>query len=1162
MKKDLFYDWKVLECFSRKAYRIMKLTLFMMLVGILNAYSGNVFSQSENISVNMRDVSVKQVLKVLESKTDYSFLYNDELVDVNRKISVTAKDESLIQVLDDIFSGSDVTYKIIENRIILIPSKEDIMRATQPQKEFTVTGKVTDKYGDPIPGVSVYIKGTTKGTITTVDGTYSIKVGSTDDVLVFSFIGFVNQEITVGNRGTIDITLVEQVTDLQEVVVTGYGTVTKEAYTGSASVVSAKKIAERPVASFQDVLRGNSPGTIVTGTGQPGVMNTVRLRGISSMNASNAPLYVVDGVIIDISNISGNSQYAINPLNTLNPSDIKSITVLKDAASASLYGSRGANGVIVITTKQGKKTEKPQYTVDFQAGAANLFYASKPDLVNADEFTELWLEGEMHYQVRRRTGYDDFFPEIKKLYEDKDNYYISGRNYHDWYEYAKHQFNSHFKIWNPYEDEFYDYDFFGADADKLPDVNWYDEVTRTAPFQKINVSTQGGSGSMNYYASLEYYNQQGILIGSDLQRYSLRMNLSSAPKGAIFHWGLNNYVSYSDQNGPRSGAYGYAMPQYTALAIAPVAPVYLDDGSYNFHLPKNVNNNQNPVAVANINEYKRPQTNIITSAWIQLNFTKWLNLTNRASLDYTYARRRQWYNKDFGDGLKSNGSLYERDARRRKIMNTTLLNFNKTFNNKHSINGYAGVELEDMKYEYVNATGKNFPTNKTPYLSVAATPASVGGSGSTYGMFSFLSAANYSYNSKYYLSATFRSDQSSRFDKEYRTGNFWSVSGAWRLSEEAFMQGLGFLDNLKIKASYGTNGTLPSSYYAWQSLYSFGADYMLEPGGVPASIANTKLTWEENYIFNLGFEARVFDRLNLNIEYYNRRTENLLQDLPISATAGFTSMLINSEASLHNSGVEIDMNSDIIRTSDWVWNLNVNFSTLHNEISGLKNDIIGSTQILRNGESYYTWFMPEWAGIDHETGEQQWYYTDENGNNAITKNFYEAEKRILGKALPTINGGISTSLSWKGLELSMLFTYAMGNKVIDYTGRVATKNDGYRDYRNIERSQLDRWTPDNPQGKNPIRVNSKGTWGRYRSSRYVYDGDYIKLKNIKLQYSLPQSMVKSLRIRNISVFAQAENLWVATELKGFDPEISLSGFRSPDQYPTATTYTGGIKINF
>jgi TonB-linked SusC/RagA family outer membrane protein len=1145
-----------------KALKIMKLSFIFSFITLLNLSAG-VYSQSQKFSISMNNAKLVEVLSQIEKESNISFYYRNEDIDHSRSYSINYRNQELFEILDDLFQNSDLTFKMIDNFVAIMKSAET---ETAVQQAKTITGTVTDKSGDPLPGVSIYVKGTTLGTISSVDGSYSIQVSDNDAVLVFSFIGFENQEINMAGRSSINIVMVEETTGLEEVVVTGYGTVTKEAYTGSATVVSSRQIEDRPVATIQEVLRGNSPGTLVTGTGQPGVGQTVRLRGISSMNASNAPLYVIDGVIFSNSNMSGNSDYSTNPMNTINPADIKSVTVLKDAASASLYGSRGANGVIVITTKQGRKTDKPQYTIDYQMGFANIAKSSTPDLVNADEFMELWLEGEMHYQVRRKTGYDDFFPEIRNLYADKENYIISGRNYTEWMNYAKGQFNSHFRIENPeggYYDEFFTDDGErGPHYDKLANTNWYDEVTQTAPFQKFNVSTSGGNNTMNYYASLEYFNQQGILIGSSLERYSLRTNLSSKDKDSFVHWGLNNSMSFSDQNGPRSDAYGYAMPQYTALAIAPVAPVYLEDGSYNLSLPKDVNNNQNPIAVVENNTYERPQTKIMTSGWIQLNFTDWLYLNNRASLDYTHARRRQWYNKDFGDGLSDNGSLYERDARRRTIMNTTLLHFSKAFNEVHNLNGYVGTEVEDMQYEYINGTGINFPTNKTPYLSAAATPESLNGDGSTYGQFSIISAANYIFNDRYYLSGTFRNDQSSRFAPEFRDGNFWSVSGAWRLSEESFMQGISFIDNLKIKGSYGTQGTLPGEYYAWQSRYSFGYDYMMEPGGVQSDIANKELTWEENKIFNIGFESRLFNRLNLNVEYYTRRTDNLLIDLPISRTTGFSTVLVNSEASLHNKGIEIELNADIIRTADFTWDVNFNMATLKNEHSGLPSDIIGSTQIRRNGESTYTWYMPEWAGTDPETGQQRWYTTDEQGNNVITTEFDEAENRVVGKALPDINGGFSTSVNWKGLELSALFTYAMGYKVMDYTGRTATKNDGVRDYRGIERDQLDRWTPDNMSGKNPIRVNTSSTWDRYRSSRHLYNGDYLKLKNIKLQYSIPKSVTDLLKLRNAMVFAQAENLWVANELVGFDPEISLSGFRDADQYPTATTYTFGLKLNF
>jgi len=1149
-----------------KILRIMKITFVLMVVFGLSVTATGL-SQNKKLSLSLKDATLLEIFKEIEANTNLGFLYKNDQIDRSKTYSISAQNKDVHEILSSIFDDTNYAFTIIENNVVITKAQATIENNLNQQ--LPIKGKVIDAKGEPLPGVNVYDKANPQnGVITGIDGSYSISVNNTEAVLIYSFIGFDDQEIQVAGRTQIDITLLEEQIGIEEVVVTGYGNISKEAYTGSASVVSSKKIEERPVGSFQDVLRGNSPGTIVTGTGQPGVMNSIRLRGISSMNASNAPLYVIDGVIMDIASMSSSSQYATNPLNSINPSDIKSMTILKDAASASLYGSRGANGVIVITTKQGRETDKPQYSVDVQLGVSEIFNASKPDLVNKDEFMELWLEGEMHYQVRRKTGYDDFFTEIQNLYADKQGYYVNGRNYNDWYNYAKQQFNSHFKIYSPNNDDYYD-NFFnedgtpGDDYNKLANTNWYDEITRVAPFQKFNVSTQGGNNHFNYYASLEYFNQEGIIIGSGLERYSLRTNLSSKPKGALIHWGLNNMMSYSDQEGPRSNAFGYAMPQYTALAIAPVAPVYLEDGSYNLSLPKGVNNNQNPVAVSKENYYLRPQTKIITSGWLQLNITDFLNINSRTNLDYTHARQRNWYNKDFGDGLSDNGSLYERDARRRKISNTSLINFNKTINEIHSISGYAGTEVEDVRYQYIGATGTNFPTNKTPYLSAAATPESVNGSGHEYSMFSILSQVNYVYNGKYYASAAYRIDESSRFSPDNRRGSFWSLSGAWRLSEENFMQEASFIDNLKIKASIGTNGTLPSELYAWQSLYSFGYDYMETPGSVPPSIANKDLTWEENEVYNIGFESRWFNRVNLNIEYYNRVTKNLLQDLPISGTSGYTDMLVNSEASLSNQGIEIDLNADIIRNSEFNWNINVNAATLKNEFSGLENDIISSTQIKRNGESYYTWYMPEWAGIDPETGEQQWYGRDEEtGEEIIVKDFDDAERRVLGKALPKVTGGISSSFTYKGFDVSFLFTYGMGHHVMDYTGRTATANDGYRDYRGIERNQLDRWTPDNTSGTNPIRVNASGTWNRYRSSRYLYKGDYLKLKNIKLQYTIPTSITQKLKLRSASVFAQAENLWVATELDGFDPEISLSGYRNPDQYPTATTYTFGLKLNF
>ncbi len=1029
---------------------------------------------------------------------------------------------------------------------------------------WVIKGTVIDSVTkEPMPGVSVRLKGTQIGTATAVDGKFELKIPKSKEmIIVVSFIGMKTKEIKITKpETTLKILLQEDVARIKDVVVTGYATVRREAYTGSATVMTARKIEERPVASFQDVLRGNSPGTLVTSTGQPGVSGTIRLRGISSMNASNAPLYVVDGIVWDAANMSGSAEFPTNPLNTLNPSDIASMTVLKDAASASLYGSRGANGVIVITTKQGQIGKRPQYTVDMQFGFSKIFEASKPELVNGKEFTELWLEGEMHRMVYAACSKDDdFFAIIKDLYKDKEGYKFDGKNYNEWYADAKTEFCDVFKIKKGADSDEYYTDLFGADADKMPDVNWYDEVTRTAPFQKINVSARGGSRVGKFYASLEYFNQQGVLKSSELKRYSLRMNLTSDDPDNFFNWGLNTQLTYSAQSGPRRDALGYAMLHYTALSLAPVVPVYLEDGSFNFNFPKNVNSNMNPLAVAKYNSYDRPQTKVLTSGFLQFNLTKWLKIKSTFGLDYLHARRRQYYDKDFGDGAKSDGYLYERDARRRKISNTNLAYLEKTFNEVHEVLIYGGIEWEDMKSEYIRAEATKFLSDDFPYLSAAAVPDEVAGDGDRYSMLSWLLKGDYSYDNKYFFSASFRSDRSSRFHKDYRVGNFWSVSGAWRIKEESFMQGLDWLNNLKVKASYGINGTLPSSYYSWRSRYSFGYNYNGHLGLKPTAIASKDLSWEENKIFNIGLEMGFFNRIDLSVEYYNRRTENLLQDLPISYVTGHKERLVNSSAGLKNRGWEIELHASIVQERQINWDFNINIATLRNEFFGLTNDDIG-TQIKRNGESYYSWYLREWAGIDPQTGEQQWYKKDDQGNKVITKDYDEADRDIRGTALPKVNGGFSSTVSYRGLELSFLFTYAMGHKVLDYTGRTATKNDGARDIRAIEKDQLDRWTPDNPTGKNPLRINSK-KWSRWTSTRYLYKGDYLKLKNIKLQYDFPKSWMDKLTLRSAKVFVQAENLFALSKLKGYDPEMTLNGYRNPDDYPSAMTFTAGLQINF
>lgn len=443
-------------------------------------------------------------------------------------------------------------------------------------------------------------------------------------------------------------------------------------------------------------------------------------------------------------------------------------------------------------------------------------------------------------------------------------------------------------------------------------------------------------------------------------------------------------MSYSDQSGPRRDALGYAMPQYTALSLAPIVPVKLEDGSYNFKFPSNVNSNMNPVAIGKYYTYARPQLKALLSGWLKFNFTKWLNFKSVAAVDYLHTRKRHYYDKDFGDGKKDNGYLSERDARRTMITNSNLLYFNKTFGGVHDVSAYGGIELETMTSAYIAASGKNFLSDDYPYLSASSVPGGVSGSGDEYAMFSWLMKLDYAYDNKYYIGGSFRSDRSSRFHPDHRVGNFWSVSGAWRISQEKFLQDNPVINNLKLKVSYGINGTLPSSYYSWRSRYGFGYDYAGDLGIAPVSISNKKLTWEENKVFNVGLDIRMWDRLNIGLEYYSRKSSNLLLDEPISMVTGHEDRLVNSSAGLKNQGIELEMSVDIIRDRRVNWEFSMNLATLKNKFFGLKSDDIG-TQIKRNGESYYSWYLRKWAGTDPETGEQRWYYTDTDGKKPSLK---------------------------------------------------------------------------------------------------------------------------------------------------------------------------------
>ena len=1032
---------------------------------------------------------------------------------------------------------------------------------SQGKQQVEIKGHIYNQDNVPLFGAIIREEGTNNSVLADKEGAYSIKITPKDGLkLSFSFLGMKPQVIEVHNRTNIEVTLLSLENKIDEVVVTGYGNINKEEYSGSANVIKSDDIANRPIGSFENALAGLTPGLAISSSGQPGDIAEVRLRGFGSMNSSSQPLYVIDGVVFDQDNTTGHSGAVSSPMATINPADIASITVLKDAASASLYGSQGANGVIVITTKQGVAADRMRFNFSAQGGVSNIFSAVKPEFVSAEQYRELWTEGQMHLLVQQQGG--DFKENLDNLYHNKLGYFLNGYNYYQWHKLAQQDFNNYYALQKP-DGTYYNYDFWGADADKLPNTNWFDEITRTAKFQQYDFSMNGGSTNLKYFLSLGYLDQEGIILNSNLKRYSMRVNLNSDDRKKLINWGLKSAISSTGQSGPLTSGTNYNMPHYAALLLPSVVPAYLEDGSYNFRFPNNLlNGNHNPIASAYDNIRQRPQFTLFTSGWARINFKPWLDFTSDVSQYYITGRRVDYFDKEFGSGFGANGELTNYNSRRVKLINRNTLNFNYTINNRHRFNALTALELVDFKQQWNSISVVNFMTDEKPVLSTGAEVSGWTGSGYDYSMVSLVSKFDYSYRYRYFLGASFRQDQSSRFSPEHRTGDFWSISGAYRITNESWdwVKSIkSIFNNIKLKGSYGYNGTLPSSYYSWRTLFNGTGRYNSEHALAQSFRGTYDLSWEKNKILNVGVDLGMLkDKIKISAEYYRRKSSDLLQDVPVSKVSGYNTMLMNTGAGILNKGFEMDVNASIIDKL-FKWNIRANIATLNSRYYGLAQDII-STHIMRNGESVNSWFLNEFAGINSHTGQLLFYAYDNEGNKFIANNDYPSSRRVVGKGTPTATGGISNFLNYQGWELSTLLIYGWGHQVMD--GRKSSRIgiDGQSMDYNLDVSQLDRWTPDNIYAGSRIRINGQLSPGA--STRYLYDGDYIKLKNIKLGYTFAPATFRRLHINSVSLYGQAENLWVWTALKGYDPDLQIDGNINAAKYPTTTTFTFGLNINF
>ena len=891
----------------------------LLLLGVL-LFGFTVSAQSQKVSLDFKNERVEKVLASIKSQTGMSLVFSDQLVDVNRKVTMQLKDVTLKEALTRLLSGINLTFEIRNNKIYFIEKKA----VSQPgSRKKRVTGVVKDVMGEPLIGANVVEKGrSTNGVITDFNGKFTLEVDESAS-LVVSYIGYLAQDIPTKGKGDFHIILKEDTNTLDEVVVTGYGDFKKATYTGSASVLTTEKLEALPVVSVGQMIESNIPGiSVVAGTSsQPGAKTTLRVRGVASMNASTEPLYVLDGVPIpsyDLSNFTSMSEAGgMGFIETLNPADIESITVLKDAASASLYGAKGANGVVLITTKKGKEG-KLRVNMAAKYGITDFAYTYRP-LMGGEERRKLIHEGLVNFQLDKGVSEQE-----AQQYADAN---ID--------QYAK-------RLPQGYSD-------------------WESALFKTGYQQDYNLSASAGNQNSSFIGSLGYTKQTGVSQNSEMERFTGRVDASNKYKKVEF--GMNASFSWTKNvHLPEGKFYGSAI-YASKVNLTPSTPIYNEDGTYASGYREN--NGYNPILEAEVNDYYARTVRAMGTAKIAYNVWDNLKVSSVFTVDYSLTKDFFFQSPDGRDGATYQGRGRMQMTDRIRYTSQNNLTYSKTFG-KHSVSAVTAFEVMKYDYEDLYAAKKTYGQDINTSLGNAADPIDADQKLQEDALMSYVASVNYSYDDKYYASFSFRRDGSSRLSPDTRWGNFWSLSASWRLSQERFMQPLkSVLSDLKLRASYGVNGNLPSSYYGYQSTYTTGAFYSGKPSPWESTLGNEELTWEKNYALNLGLDIGLFSRVNVSLDWYTRTTKDLLMSKQLNSISGFSSLLTNV-GQMRNTGVELEVRSNNIKTKDFSWTTAFNLSHNKNKILKLADLpwFVDGRYVRKEGYPFNTIYLREYAGVD------------------------------------------------------------------------------------------------------------------------------------------------------------------------------------------------------
>lgn len=1083
----------------KQFFLIMRTTLVLLFTCVFCSMAEMSYTQNARVTINKRNATLKEVLNEIESQTDYLFIYNDE-VNTNNKVSVRATQKAVSEVLNSILDNKDINYSMEGNHILLSKeeniSSEELSTLIAQQQKKQITGTVVDESGIPIIGANIIEQGTTNGTITDIDGNFNLSIED-GAVIHVSYIGYLNQDIITSGRNNFNITLQEDTQTLDELIVVGYGAVRKADLTGAISVLDNRNFRDQPVTEVSEILQGRVAGVQVTNSGIPGGDVKIRVRGSGSINRSNEPLYVIDGIVRE-SGLTG-----------LNTEDIQSMQVLKDASSTAIYGSRGANGVVLITTKTGRANVN-QIIFDSQIGFGSV--AKQYDVLNAYDFA---------------TAFNTYRPNTFSQ-EDLSSFQNGTKG-----------------------------------------TNWQNEIFQTGMIQNYRLSFSSGSDKTQFYISGNYMDHDGVVIENNNKRYQARVNVTSK----LTEW-LNITADVNaSHNIRRSGNFSASKGNIVTVAMnyAPVVGIQ-DESGYFYRDQYNALLSMNPVGRLKEEMGETMRTIVNGRVDLQFNILPGLTYVTTNGIDYSDSKSYSFNTTK----VSTRSSLSNQNHYNRTLQSTNNLTYMGNWGD-HSLTATAVYEATTSQYRQMGISGSNLMTESGNWWNInMATSRSSSNNYSEWSLMSGVGRILYNYGDRYLLTGTFRADGSSRFSNN-KWGYFPSLAFAWNAGNEEFIKRQNFIQNLKLRASYGIVGSQAIGPYETlglmsQTQYAFGGNSQYTGFWLGTSIPTPDLTWETSNQFNLGVDFSLFDgSLSFNIDYFDKKTKDGLLKKAIPNYDGGGSYWVNT-GEISNKGLDVYINSQIIENKNFTWNSAISMSYLKNNVVSLggMSFVSGTTPAtgmippdgvtrVEVGQPIGSFYGYQWTGLD-ENGRDT--YADLDGSNTFNSN----DRTFIGKATPDLTLGWNNSLNWKNWDLNFFFTGAFGAdrlNLVHFTGATLTGDFAFISLQEAWEDSFDR----KGQSARHPSVNVTGNNYQAASTKWLEKADYLRLDNLSLSYNLPKSVSEFADFR---FTLSCQNLFTISGYKGLDPAGSSFSTGNWDindgidlgAYPLSRTFTIGVRMNF